>query len=298
AFFYGSVDVLNDLIITLGVVNDEFFKSRITIFAFHKQGQLVYEIPICDGAVISTDTSGMVWKKNVGFVGSKNIIIAFQGTSGKILWTSQVEGCAGRQVCTVDDRHVYYVTQSGTIGALNILDGSHVWRIQTQDSLLVSPISVSGEKVIVAADAHLLVLRAINGQLLQKVPVGHSPYSMFSLNNEFGILGSGEPPHNGLIYGFKLRSREDFLKYCCIVQCSNTNIENPFFDICIEVHNAEESITEIQLDCSNFYFKEPVRGEKIAELNFAFRIDLPCTIPKQPEEPVFDKEKISRNPRF
>jgi hypothetical protein len=46
--------------------------------------------------------------------------------------------------------------------------------------------------VIVAADAHLLVLKANTGQLLQKFPVVHSPYSMLSLNKDFGILGAGE----------------------------------------------------------------------------------------------------------
>jgi outer membrane protein assembly factor BamB len=278
AFFYGSVDIINDLVITLGVVNDEFCKSVIKVFAFYKKGQTVYELPICDGAIISTDTAGIAWQKNIGFVGAENLISAFQGDSGKILWTSQVEGCAGRQVCTVNDHHVYYVTQSGTIGALNILDGSHAWKIHTQDSLIVSPISVSGDKVIIAADAHLLVLKANNGQLLQKFPVGHSPYSMLSLNKEFGILGAGEPPHSGLIYGFKLRAHEEVSKYCCVVQSSNAHVENSFFDICVEIHNAEEPIIEIQLDSANFCLKEPIKGEKITESNFAFRIALPRTM--------------------
>lgn len=278
AFFYGSVDIINELIVTLGVVNDEFCKSCIKVFAFYKQGQTVYELPICDGAVISTDTAGIAWQKNIGFVGAENLISAFQGLSGNILWTSQVEGCAGRQVCTVDDQRVYYVTQSGTIGALNILDGTHAWKIHTQDSLIVSPISVSGDKVIVAADAHLLVLRANNGQLLKKIPVGHSPYSMLSLDKEFGILGAGEPPHNGLMYGFKLQVHEEVSKYCCVVQLSNAHVENSFFDICIEIHNAEEPIVEAQLAGANFCLNEPIKGEKINDFIFTFRIHLPRTM--------------------
>ncbi len=278
AFFYGSVDVINELVMTLGVVSDEFCKSVIKVFAFHKQGQLVYELPICDGAVISTDTSGIAWQKNIGFVGAENLVIAFQGDSGKILWVSQVEGFAGRQVCTADDRRVYYVTQSGNVGALSITDGSHVWKIHAQDSLLVSPISISGDKIIVAADAHLLILKANNGQLLQKLPVGHSPYSMLSLNKDFGILGAGEPPHNGLIYGFKLQPHQAISKYCCAVQSSNAHIENPFLDLCIEIHNVEEPIIETQLDSANFCLKEPVKGEKITDFSFAFRITLPNTM--------------------
>lgn len=278
AFFYGSVDILNDLVITLGVVNDEFCKSVIKVFAFYKKGQTVYELPICGGGIISTDTAGIAWQKNIGIVGAENLISAFQGDSGRILWTTQVEGCSGRQVCTVNNQLVFYVTQSGTIGALNISDGSHAWKIHTQDSLIVSPISVSGDKVIVAADAHLLVLRANTGQLIQKYPVGHSPYSMFSLNKEFGILGAGEPPHNGLIYGFKLQAHKENLKYCCAVQSSNANVENSFFDICVEINNVEEAIIEVQLDSANFCLKEPIKGEKITESNFAFRIPLPRTM--------------------
>jgi hypothetical protein len=181
-------------------------------------------------------------------------------------------------VCTVGDQHVYYVTQSGNIGALNILDGSNAWKIHTQDSLLVSPISVSGDKVLVAADAHLLVLRANNGQLLQKFPVGHSPYSMLSLNEEFGILGAGEPPHNGLIYGFKLQTQKESPKYCCVTQLSNAHVEAPFLDFCVEILNVEEPIIETQLDSANFCLKETIIGEKITECTFAFRIILPRTM--------------------
>ncbi|MGK5594007.1 MAG: PQQ-binding-like beta-propeller repeat protein [Parachlamydiaceae bacterium] len=278
AFFYGSIDVINELIITLGVINDDFAKSLLKVFAFHKNGQLVYELPICHDTVISTDTSGIGWQKGIGFVGATNLITAFQGASGKVLWTSQVDGIAGRQVCSVNERCVYYVTQSGVIGALNISDGSHAWKVHTQDSLLGSPISISGDKVIVAADAHLLVLRASDGRLVQKFPVGHSPYSMLSLDKEFGILGAGEPPHNGLIYGFKLATQKEALKYNCIVQLSNANIESPFFDIHIEIHNLEEPIVEAQLDGSNFYLNDPIKGEQIAASIFSFRVTLPNTV--------------------
>lgn len=278
AFFYGSVDVVNDLIITLGVINDDSSKSLLQVFAFHKAGQLVYELPVCHDTVISTDTSGIGWQKDIGIVGADNQVIAFQGFSGKVLWTSPVEGAAGRQVCTTNDQYVYYVTQSGIVGALNILDGSHIWKIHTQDSLLVSPISIADDKVIVAADAHLLVLRAIDGQLLQKFPVGHSPYSMLSLNKEWGVLGAGEPPHNGLIYGFKLHAKKEFFKYNCIVHLSSANIESLFFDVCIEIHNVEEPIIEAQLDGANFCLQDPIRGEQITESTFSFRIPLPNTM--------------------
>lgn len=278
AFFYGSVDILNELVITLGVINDEFNKSIVKIFAFYKTGQIVYELPVCKGGIISTDTSGIAWHKNIGFIGAENLIISFQGDSGNILWNSKIEGCASRQVCSVDDQHIYYVTQSGVIGALNILNGSNIWEIHTQDSLIVSPISLAGDKLIVAADAHLLVLKKDNGQLLQKIPVGHSPYSMLSLNSEFGVLGAGEPPHNGLMYGFKLQAQTNVSKYCCLVHVSNAQIENSFFDAYIEIHNAEEEIISAQLDNGNFYLEQPVEGEKVNAQAFSFRVNLPSNI--------------------
>jgi hypothetical protein len=277
AFFYGSIDIINELIITLGVINDDSGKSLIKVFAFHQSGQLVYELPICHGSVISTDTSGIGWHKKIGIVGAENRITAFLGDSGGILWTSQIEGCAGRQVCTVDNKHVYYVTQAGNIGALNIIDGSHAWKIHTQDHLLVSPISVAGDKMIVAADAHLLILKNTNGQLIQKIPVGHSPYSMVSLNKDMGILGAGEPPHNGLIYGFKLKSENTALKYSCVAQTSNAHIESLFFDIYVEIHHVDEIIIEAHLDGSNFNLKEPIKGEQLAPCTFTFRMPLSNT---------------------
>src|SRR5262249_27977693 len=145
------VDVCDAFVLTLGTIIDESGGSVLKIFAFHKKGHIAYELPICTTAITSSDTSGICWKGNIGFVGASNVICSFRADSGSILWTVSVEGDACRQVCQADDKHLYYVTQSGVIGALDVSDGSRVWQIHTKDAFIVAPPSIVGDTLVVLA---------------------------------------------------------------------------------------------------------------------------------------------------
>jgi hypothetical protein len=278
AFFYGSVDVFNELVISLGTISDEDEESVIKVFAFHKKTGLVYSVPISKSGIISADTIGIFWKNGLGFIGGDNLLTCFHINDGRILWTANVEGFAGRQVCTVDDNHVYYSTLSGIVGALDIKNGSPVWSIRTKDTSLVSPISLQNNHLFLLADAHLNVLNSDNGQLIRKMPVGHSPYSMVSLKGDYGLLGAGEPPHNGLLFAFKFSESVVREKYECFVSLSNAFIESQFIDVLIHVSDADEHLVSAKLDGSIFNLSEPINGERINASTFAFRIPLPRTI--------------------
>jgi outer membrane protein assembly factor BamB len=279
AFFYGSIDIFHELIISLGTIEDENGDSVIKVFAFHKKGNLVYSLPVSKSPIVSADTIGITWKNDIGFIGGDNLIISFRANDGKVLWTSNVEGFAGRQVCSIDDNHVYYTTLSGVVGALNIANGSPIWSINTKDTTIVSPISVVGNHILILADAHLNVLKANSGQLISKTPVGHSPYSMVSIKEDYGLLGAGEPPHNGLLFAFKF---SDYApaerKYECFLSSSNAFIESPCVDFLIHISNADQNLISAKLDGSIFNIPEPIDGERIDTSTFAFRVPLPPTI--------------------
>lgn len=277
AFFYGTIDIINGMIISLGTFENDKGESTVKIFAFHKNGKLLYEIPLYLGPIISADTSGIVWQKNIGFVGGDNCIISFDGENGRIRWVSKVHGFAGRQICTVNNEYVYYVTQSGIIGALQTSNGAHAWDIKTNDDALVAPISMLGTNLIVLADAHLNIFKSSSGELIQKIPVGHSPYSMVSLSKEYAILGAGEPPHNGLLIGLKLKDelKENFI---CSVSLSNAYIENASFNLLLSIFNTPNSVLRVELDGALFNLKNLVEGEKISDTSFAFKIPIPPTM--------------------
>lgn len=278
AFFYGSVDIFDELIITLGAISDENEDSVIMVFAFHKKTGLVYSLPICKSAIISADTVGISWKNGIGFVGGDNLILSFRASDGKVLWISQVDGFAGRQVCSFDNTRVYYTTQSGVVGALNIENGAPVWHIHTNDKTIASPISIYNNHLMLLADAHLNVLESDCGRLAHKIPVGHSPYSMVSFKGDYGLLGAGEPPHNGILFAFKLSETHIQEKYECVVNASNAFIESPFVDILIHIFNADQNLKSAELDGSLFQLSEPIAGKRINISTFAFRIPLPRTI--------------------
>lgn len=278
AFFYGSVDPLQDLVISLGTVEDKSEESTANVFAFHKSGEIAYVLPISRAPVISSDTSGVAWQGDIGFVGGNNIIKSFQGSNGQSIWTTSVDGFAGRQICSVDRNRVYYTTQSGIVGALNASDGSHAWSIKTRDKTIVSPISIINDHLVVLADAHLNVLKSDTGQLIKKTPVGHAPYGMLSLSGDYGFLGAGEPPHNGLLFAFKLVNRANCENYTCYAQSSNAFVEANFADILINVENTKKEVLSLRLDGSIFNINELILGEKVGASTFAFRVPIPKTM--------------------
>jgi hypothetical protein len=191
---------------------------------------------------------------------------------------SKVDGFAGRQACTVNEDQIYYVTQSGIIGALNISDGSDIWKIRTTDNPLVSPISILWNNLIVLADGHLNLLKSHNGQLIQRIPIGHSPYSMVTLQGCVGLVGGGEPPHNGLLFGFMISDTTQAQEYNISTICNNAFIESKYTDILTNIENSLEEINSVELDGSIFNVKTPIIGEHLNNDSFAFRVKLPLTI--------------------
>jgi outer membrane protein assembly factor BamB len=272
AFFYGSVDIQGELITTLGTIEDSNGESTITVFSFKKVGGVAYSTPISKGPIVSSDTCGVAWQNGKGFVGGDGTITCLDAQNGRIIWVSQVHGFAGRQICTLTHDCVYYTTLDGVVGALNLSDGLRLWEIKTTDLVIVAPISTLNENLILIADGYLNVLYAKNGKLLQRVPVGHSPYSMLSLSGEHGLLGAGEPPHNGLLFGFKIGS---FIneQYKCQVQCSNGFLESKFLDILISITNTDQEIISARLDGSIFHMST-LHGERVSPSSFTFRAPL------------------------
>lgn len=276
AFFFGPVDIFDELIISLGTLENANEDSEIKVFAFHRSGHLVYELPISAGPIVSSDTCGVIWKGRTGFVGGDNIILCFEAQSGKVIWRTAVEGFAGRQTCVVDETSLYYVTLSGRVGALDLMTGSILWTVKSVDNALVSPISLINNNLMVLADAHLTVLDSQNGQIIHKTPIGHSPYSMVSLNGRHGIVGAGEPPHHGLLLSFCLG--EGSGRYACEAQVFNAFIEEAFFDILLKISEAEHEVTAAELDGGIFYLDEPITGEKVAASRFSFRVPIPFSM--------------------
>lgn len=272
AFFYGPIDVRGDFVISLGTLEDANGESTTTVFSFYKTGKFAHTIPISKGPIVSGDTCGIAWDKDRGYIGGDGTITCFNSETGEPIWISQVQGFAGRQICTIDEDRIYYVTLGGVIGALKLSNGLPLWEIKTTDSVIVAPISLLNRNLILIADGHLNVLRAENGQLLQKIPVGHSPYSMVSIKGEHALLGAGEPPHNGLLFAFKLG--ENFNEqYRCYADCSNAFLESKFLDVLLQISNADQEVINARLDGSIFNLS-CITGEKISYSSFAFRLPL------------------------
>lgn len=101
---------------------------------------------------------------------------------------------------------------------------------------------------------------------------------MVSLKGDYGLLGAGEPPHNGLLFGFKFSNPSSDEKYACSVKFSNAFVESQFVDILIKVSNAEHEILSLKLDGSIFNLSSSISGERIDASTFIFRVSPPLTM--------------------
>ena len=278
AFFYGSVDVIEGLTVTLGTLEDVNGVSTSKVFAFHPSGDIAYSTPISQSPVISSDTSGISWKNSKGFVGGDDKIVCFDAKNGNILWTKNVEGFAGRHICNVDEYRVYYTTLKGVIGALGITTGQQVWDMHVKDASITAPMSIKGDYVIALVDAHLTILKSENGQFIKSIPIGHCPYSMATLNEDLCFVGAGEPPHNGLLISFAFKHSPPTEEFQCHVQTFNAFIEADYFNITIQITGTVQEIDSLTIDASLFGKDKPVSGEKIDSKTFVFRLPVPQTM--------------------
>jgi outer membrane protein assembly factor BamB len=278
AFFYGSVDVLDGKLFTLGTLMNEAGASVAHVFAFSLDGSLIYQLPLERSPVVSADTSGIAWDSEIGFVGTSNAVIAFDEATGQRVWTAVVDGFAGRQVCTCYDRHLYYVTQNGIVGALNAKTGEALWTAQTADRFIVSPLSAAGSKLFALADGHLMVINRMTGEVIQKCPVGHSPYSMVSIGGNTAFVGGGEPPHQGSLLLFDMLKQKQEETYACQATLDNAFVESDSIDLLLDVRNANSPIVAAIIDTSVFGRADQVEGASLTKSKFQFAIPLHSTV--------------------
>ena len=272
AFFYGSIDSIDGLVISLGTVSNQAKESEARVFAFREQGELLYQLPLAPAPVISSDTSGIAWKGSRGFVGTHDAIIAFDRLSGQNIWTARIDGSAARQICLVDDERLYYQAKPGVAGALSIEDGTPLWQIFYKDDYLVSPNTLLGDAVVILADAHLNLHAKEDGQLLQRIPVGHSPYSMVSVEGDRAIVGAGEPPHYGLLIGFRLVDRAVIDSFSYSVEVSNAFVEAEHIDLLIEISGP--AVLSVEVDSQVLGSPTCIKGQQIGATKFALRLPL------------------------
>lgn len=138
--------------------------------------QVQYCKSLGNGRVISSDASGAWRESDKLLVGNGNELVCMDIESGNTIWKAQLVGRVDRHCPVSDGQDVYYTTLSGEVGSLSLDDGHPVWRLKMMERIVCPPTLIGGT-VLICADASLYLAEKTSGQIYQKIPVGHCPYS-------------------------------------------------------------------------------------------------------------------------
>lgn len=223
AFLYGTISSYQDTIICIGTkFNEESNESKKYVWVLEKETKdILFEIDLGVGSVISTDSSGFWLDKEYLYTANDNILFKIDISNGQIIWKVRTKGDADRQFPVVDDNQVYYTTLLGYIESVDKVDGHKLWSKKTGEKLIVTPPSVIGGTVIVGADDSLLMLDKKDGRTFGKTATGHSPYSAPTYFDGRLYIGAGEPPIHGLMLSYDLQ--RDSYEKDEIIQSYTTN---------------------------------------------------------------------------
>ena len=235
AFIYGVLLSFQDMVLVTGTKYfEEQNKSYKVVWLLNfENGEVLFEIKLDVGSIISTDTSGAWISENHAYISNNNIVYKVNLINGEIEWSSEVEGDCDRQTVVVEKNRVYYTTLKGVVGCLQVEDGKKVWDIKMKEGLIVSPVSIIGDTLFVLADAMLYELDKISGTLKNRQVIGHTPYSMCSVFGNYVAVGGGEPPSHGLLTMFQIEEELSIPEVLDYVTLDN-DFDNDYIEISIK----------------------------------------------------------------
>lgn len=209
-YFYGRIDILGNLLYTLGTDTGEEGLSHIYIFCIDLSStELLWRQDLGMSPIISSDTSGIGWGKDKAYVGLNDKIVSIDPYVGSVLKEKKITGNAGRQTLTSDDNYVYWTSTSGEVGASDVENLDDRWTYKA-NSYISTPVTILKDSVIFSADGYIVQLEKKTGLILKKLPAGHSPYSACSLSPQDSmIIGAGEPPYDGYLFSYKFEKNEN-----------------------------------------------------------------------------------------
>lgn len=248
AFFFGNVEKVEDHFMTLGTqYNSSSDTSNLYLFAFSKNGNLLYEVDLGESYVISSDTSGFWLENSTIYIGSSTSIYKINAKTGKILWEQETEGIASRHIPITDDANVYYTTLKGVFGCLTKEDGKKVWNFNTEEGSILSPPTLIDGTLCIIADCGIYLVDKNSGMIYSQKTIGHAPYSACVVNNGKLYVGGGEPPLHGLLIAYDIENKntKNVNNYDYFV--SGNYVENSNMQITL---NTYESNIKVSIDAS------------------------------------------------
>jgi outer membrane protein assembly factor BamB len=244
--------------------------SHISVLCFSRSGEIKFAIDIGKGVIASSDSSGitLVDNKYLAIGGDEKIVYADR-FSGQIIWEANVPGYASRHRLTADSTQIYVTTLSGYVGAFKKDSGEEVWQSHYK-VVPTTPIQLIHDAAVFVADGYLNFLSKVDGTLIDRKAVGHSPYSIPMFHNNCIYLGAGEPPYEGYMWCFEVKestSRTD-KEFSISANEINCYDDAKGFDLNVAISGIKT--TSVSADFAVISDQEEIIAKRLTDQSFGF----------------------------
>jgi hypothetical protein len=178
------------------------------------------------------------------FLGLPQSVVRIDLKKQCILWRCPVSGPSHRSICLIKDEYLYATTIDGCIYAIEAQTGKLIWSRRLAETGIWAPASISGNWVFAVAGGVLFCMDGATGDVLDEWAVGHGPYSAMTIRENRGLLGGGDPPYYGLLFGFEL-GKECSKGIRCVVE---RNVKEPFVNELLSLHVRIDGIDEADME--------------------------------------------------
>lgn len=205
--FFGQPCVVGKNIYFLGLSNPTKSKSLLFVYEINLDSMdIERKYQIGAGGMISCDSSGLVSnKEGLLFVGSfEGILYCIDTNAKKVKWFAQGTGMMTRSKVYVHNDKAYVGSSSGNIMAVNIHSGEILFNKHLSSEGIWCPPIVYENHLFVHAGVFVYVLNKENGEFINKLAIGQSPYTGFEIIKGKLFIAAGDPPDYFNLYSLRM----------------------------------------------------------------------------------------------
>jgi outer membrane protein assembly factor BamB len=248
-FMFGAPVQYGEHWLTLATSPHAHGESRICLLCLSPAHGEVWSVDLGPGGIASSDTSGILVIGDVATIAGDHVICAVDISKGEVVWRRPVSGLGQRHICTSHCDMIFSTTVDGHVRALSTA-GTVKWERILSEHGIWSPASIMGDRVLVPSEGVLYVLDGETGRTLQQIPVGQCPYSAVTFSGDIALLGGGDPPYWGLLFGFDVLTKPKHDVICSLAQQRRYSDVERSIDLVLQVSGHMEEISDVFIDFS------------------------------------------------
>lgn len=272
--------IINNYLYILGDSNPTKNKSLLNIFAINLNSmELSWKIELGPAAMVSCDSSGLAYHES-GLIfagGFDGILRCIDIKEKTIKWEAKGQGILTRSKPIVKKQMVYVNSLEGYIMGVNINTGKVKFNQFLSPEGMWCPPVIYDNYLWVHSGVFLYILQTNNGEVVNKIAIGHSPYTDFEIASGKLYIAAGDPPDWFYLYCLRLSNNPRFTIKKTKIDYKYRDDENfDDLDIIFNVSTADGIIPEnLKVDLRKFGGSDSYEPKVLRPKEYLISIKLP-----------------------